>query len=280
MKKFFALVLCVISLHVQAQDKLVFNSKFVQSEDKWIAFKADSLGSHTFGFIYIDADAGLTFDYAGSFTVQPDGRFLLKNKSTESSVKHRLQPSNLPVAIIPESHFGELEILKYPEWLKHYKDGEGTPERLYKWGYMYNSWGECAKALEFLEKANSINPDFKGLRVELGFSYNCLKQFTKAIDVLKIAAQRDTKDAYVHKELLYSQIHNNQIDDAVATYEKVMATVPDKTYNAENAINILGGYFRQGKLKEFDDWVKKTKIDRDPKFGQYVQPMRQELTKN
>jgi len=45
------------------QSNLVFDKKIVQSEDKWVAFPADSTGPYNFGFIYIDADAGLTFRF-------------------------------------------------------------------------------------------------------------------------------------------------------------------------------------------------------------------------
>ncbi|WP_162147778.1 tetratricopeptide repeat protein [Flavobacterium saliperosum] len=279
MKKLILIILLFSTIYCVAQDKLNFNTKFTQSEDKWVAFPADSLGSHIFGFIYIDSQAGLTFDYSGSFKINSNGKFILKKKEMEGSIKHRLQPNNTLVAIIPESHFTELEVSKFPEWLKYYKEDENTIERLYKWGYMYNGWGECAKALEFLEKANKINPDYKGLRVELGFSYNCLGQSQNAINILKAALKIEPKDAYIYKELLYSQIHNNQLNDAITTYDKIVAEIADKTYNAENAYNILAGYFSQKNLEKFNEWIKKTQIDKDKRFGHYVERLKKELDK-
>lgn len=262
-----------------SQEKLIFNTKFTQSEDKWVAFEADSIGSHNFGFIYIDSQAGLTFDYAGTFKIDNNGKFILKKKELESSMKVRLEPNNRLVAIIPESHFSELEISKFPEWLKYYKEDENTIERLYKWGYMYNGWEECAKALEFLEKAKKINPDYKGLRVELGFSYNCLGQFQNAINILKDAIKLEPNDAYIYKELIYSQINNNQLDDAIRTYDKVVSEITDKAYNTENAFNILGVYFRQRNLEKFNEWINKTQIDKDKRFGPYVEKLKKEIAK-
>lgn len=267
------------SVYCIAQDQLNFNTKFSQSEDKWVAFPADSIGSHIFGFIYIDSQAGLTFDYSGSFKIDSNGKFLLKKKETEGSVKNRLEPNKTLVAIIPESHFTELEVSKFPEWLKYYKEGENTIERLYKWGYMYNGWEECDKALVFLEKAKKINPNYKGLKVELAFSYNCLGQYQNAIDILKTAIKLEPNDAYVYKELIYSQIHNNQLNDAITTYDKIIREVTDKTYNTENAFNILGEYFRQKNLKKFNEWISKTQIDKDKRFGSYVEKLKKELDK-
>lgn len=278
MKNIFLIILFLTASNCFSQDSLIFNTKFTQSEDKWVAFAADSVGSHNFGFIYIDSQAGLTFDYAGTFKIDSNGKFILKKKEMEGSMKVRLEPNNRLVAIIPESHFAELEISKFPEWLKYYKEDENSIERLYKWGYMYNGWEECAKALEFLEKAKKINPDYKGLRVELGFSYNCLGQYQNAITILKEAHKLEPNDAYIYKELLYSQIHNNQLNEAVATYDKIVNEVADKTFNAENAFNILGEYFRQKDLEKFNAWIKKTQIDNDKQYSAYVEKMKSQLT--
>lgn len=279
MKNILLTIFFLSTLNCFSQNKLIFNTKFVQSEDKWVAFEADSIGSHSFGFIYVDSQAGLTLDYAGTFKIDNNGKFIIKKKELDGSMKVRLQPNNRLVAIIPESHFSELGILKFPEWLKYYKENENSIERLYKWGFMYNGWGECAKALEFLEKANKINPDYKGLRVELGYSYNCLNQFEKAIIVLNEAIKHEPKDAYIYKELLYSQIHNNQLKEAIDTYEKVLKDVEDKIYNAENAYNILGEYFRQKNIVKFNEWITKTEIDKDKRFGPYVQKLKIALDK-
>ena len=279
MKNILLTIFFLSTLNCFSQDKLIFNTKFVQSEDKWVAFEADSVGSHNFGFIYIDSQAGLTLDYAGTFKIDNNGKFIIKKKELDGSMKVRLQPNNRLVAIIPESHFSELAISKFPEWLKYYKENENSIERLYKWGYMYNGWGECAKALEFLEKANKINPDYKGLRVELGYSYNCLNQSEKAIIILKEAIKHEPKDAYIYKELLYSQIHNNQLKEAIETYEKILKVVEDKTYNAENAYNILGEYFRQKNIEKFYEWIAKTEIDKDKRFGPYVEKLKSALNK-
>lgn len=277
MRNFYLIIILFITCFCIAQEKLNFNSKFTQSEDKWVAFEADTIGSYNFGFIYIDSQAGLTFDYAGSFKINNDGKYILKKKEIDGAMKYRLKPNNVLVAIIPESHYNELEISKFPEWLKYYKEDENTIERLYKWGYMYNGWGECSKALDFLEKAKKINPNFKGLRVELGFSYNCLKQYEKAIEVLKVAVKLEPNDAYINKELLYSQIHNKQLDDAIDSYNKIVKEVTDKTYNSENAFNILGEYYRQKDSEKFTEWINKTQIDKDKRFGPYVEQMIKEL---
>lgn len=262
-----------------AQDMLIFNKKFIQSEDQWVAFEADSLGSHPFGFIYMDLEAGLTLDYVGTFMIDKDGNYVLNKKEKETSMKFRLENNNTLVSFIPENHFEALEISKIPDWLSVYKKEENSIKNLHRKGYLYNGMGACEKALEFLDKAYKIDPDFKGLRVEMGYSYNCLGQFQKAIDILKLAQKNEPKNAYINKEVLYAQVKNKQIEDAFKTYEYIVKNVEDTTYHSENAFNILGYFYYQKDLKKFNDWIKKTKIDEDKKFAPYVAQLKKELSK-
>ncbi|WMW78703.1 tetratricopeptide repeat protein [Flavobacterium sp. 20NA77.7] len=279
MKSQFLTFFLFISLFASSQDKLIFNKKFTECEDKWVAFTSDSLGYHSFGFIYIDEQAGLTLDYSGSFKIDANGKIILEKKDIKGAMKYRLQPNSVKVSIVPESFYKDLQIEAVPEWLKFYKTNENSIERLYKWGYMYNGWNECQTALTFLEKAYKINPNFKDLKVELGFSYNCLSNFEKAIVILKSALVEAPTSAYIYKELLYAQIHNGQLEDAINTYDKIINEITDKTYNGENAFNILGEYFRQKNIEKFNQWIKKTSIDKDSRFIKYIEQMKYELNK-
>jgi tetratricopeptide (TPR) repeat protein len=279
MKKITLLLFLAISISFFAQDMLVFNKKFIQSENQWVAFQADSLGSHILGFIYIDLDAGLTLDYAGTFMIDENGKFVLKKKENDGFMKYRLENNNTLVSFVPETRFQELGIQKTPDWLSYYAINEKSAKNLHRKGYLYNGMGACEKALEFLDKAYKIDPDFKGLRVEMGYSYNCLGQFQKAIDILKLAQKNEPKNAYVNKEVLYAQVNNKQIEDAIKTYQYIVKNVEDTTYHSENAFNILGYFYDQKDLKKFNDWIQKTKIDEDKKFAPYVAQLKKELSK-
>lgn len=281
MKHIFTLLTIISTFNIFAQEKLNFDKRFVQSEDKWVAFKPDSLSSYNFGFIYIDPEAGLTLDYAGSFTIDNNGKFIHKKREVESSMKYRLEANNVLVAFIPESKFSELNIKKTPDWLKYYKKDENSIERLYNWGYMYNGWNECEKALEFLEKAKKINPDHKGLRVELAFSYNCLKRYQDAISILEDALKSNPLDAYVNKELIFAQTKIGKLKEAENVCRKVVRDCPDKTYNAENAYNILQAYYIKKEVKKFNDWLAESNsyLSSDERFKSLAEKMKVELKK-
>lgn len=279
MKHIFTLLVLVSTFNIFAQEKLSFDKRFVQSEDKWIAFEPDSLNSYHFGFIYIDSQAGLTLNYEGSFTIDNNGKFILKKRDAETSIKYRLEANNTLVAFIPESKFSELNIKKTPDWLKPYKEDENSIERLYNWGYRYNGWNECEKALEFLEKAKKINPNHKGLRVELAFSYNCLKRYQDAINILEDAIKSEPLDAYVNKELIYAQVKIGKLKEAENTCKKVVRDCPDKTYNAENAYNILQAYYLKKEVEKFKNWLAESSsyLLSEERFKNLVEKMKTEL---
>ncbi|MDR0227492.1 MAG: tetratricopeptide repeat protein [Flavobacteriaceae bacterium] len=259
------------------QNNLVFDKKVIQSEDRWVAFPADSTGAYICGFIYIDSQAGLTLNYEGSFKIDESGKFNLQKKEVDGYVKYRLTPNNLKVAFIPSTKFSELGINEIPDWLKFYKEDEGTVERQYKWGYMYNGWGECEKALEFLNKAYKLNRQYEGLRVELAYSYNCLGNYNKAIKYLMESMREESVTAYLIKELIYSQAKNGDLVDAENTFDLFDSKISDKAYRPENAYNILQGYYLLKDIENFNRWLQKTDLENNERFRSYVKQMINEL---
>ncbi len=248
----------IIATKLNAQTVLNFDKRFVQSEDKWVAFRPDKDSSYTYGFIYIDEQAGLTLNYEGTFKVTQTGKFVPK-KLDSTNMKVRLQPNNVLVAFIPENKFQELKISSVPEWLKYYKTDTNSVARLYKWGFTYNGWDECAKALTYLQKAQKIDPGYKGLGVELAYSYNCLQQYDSAVAVLKDALKTNPNDAYTNKELIYAQIKSGLLDEASKSCKNAIAVCIDKTYNGENCYNLLHTYYLNKDKGNFNLWLSETK---------------------
>ncbi|MBL7703395.1 MAG: hypothetical protein JNM14_14180 [Ferruginibacter sp.] len=279
MKKLFILLM-FFTTTAQAQDFLIFNKRYVESEDRWVAFEKDSSNSLMYGFIYIDPQAGLTLNYEGSFTISPNGTFVPK-KMDSVGFKVRLQPNNILVAFIPENKFEELKIQAVPEWLKSYKTDTASAERLFRWGYMYNGWNECTKALTFLERAKNIKPQLDGLLTEIAFSYNCLEQYDKAIPVLKEALKTKPADAYSYKELIYAYINSGQLHKAAESCEKAIEVCIDRSYNGENCFNLLGAYYKKKDKANFKLWLPATKkwLEGNKNLLDSVQAMEEDLAK-
>jgi tetratricopeptide (TPR) repeat protein len=253
--KYFLLLFVFAANNATAQlSQLEFNKRFVECEDRWVAFQKGRDSTQAYGFIYIDTQAGLTFNYEGSFTISPDGKFIPK-KMEKGMYKVRLQPNNVQVALIPEERFAELQIAAVPEWLHIYKSDTASAAHFYRWGFMYNGWGECAKALGFLKRAETMDANFKGLAVELAYSYNCLQQYDLAIKVLQKALEAAPTDAYVNKELVFALAQSGDPDKAAIACEQAMEICEDKTYDGENCYNVLQSYYHKKDKGGFSKWL-------------------------
>ena len=276
--KYAFLPLFLIALNTRSQCVLEFNKRFVESEDKWVVLKGDKNSSYMYGFIYIDPQAGLTLHYQGYFNIAETGVFIPK-KSDSINLKVRLQPNNVLVAWIPEYKFLELKIEPEPAWLKYYKTDTTSVEHLYRWGYLYNGWGECTKALTYLEKAQKINPEFKGLYNELAFSYNCLGEYVKTIQVLASELKKNETDAYAYKELIYAQINLGHLDQAAESCERALKVCRDTTYHGENCYNLLHHYYLKRDTHNFRIWLIETRkwTKHNSRFTKSIEIMTKEI---
>jgi tetratricopeptide (TPR) repeat protein len=280
MKNIFFTFFLLITIQSSAQ--LTFDKSILDCEDKWVVFPQDSDGLYKYGFLYVDSEAGITFDYSGKLKIDTVGKIIAYPKEEGSSMKIPLNPNKIQIAIIPEANFEQLKITKVPDWLSFYKMKEGSIEQLYRWGSIYNAWGEYQKALDLLQKASKINSEYNGLDVQLAYSYNRLKQYKKAIEVLKKAVIANPADAFIAKEYIYALAKSQQLDEAIVRYRNSLKVCPDKTYVPENAYYILEGYFYKYDRVNFDKWLAETEVvmSSNEQIKKIIAEMKIEITKN
>jgi tetratricopeptide (TPR) repeat protein len=252
-------VLLLITTGLHAQTQLKFDKRFVECEDKWVVFRPDKDGTYHYGFIYIDEQAGLTQQVGGAFTIAQDGTYVRIPQGLDStSIKVRLQPNQVRVALLPPAAFASLKIKATPEWLHFYKTDTVSVKHLYRWGFLYNVWDESAKALTYLQRAQQLDPNFSGLAPELAYTYNALQQYDKAIPVALNGLKTAPDNCYTYKELSYAQLQLGQLKDAAATYQKSVSLCTDKEIKSEIAFNLTGQYYRAKDRSNFDYWAKET----------------------
>jgi tetratricopeptide (TPR) repeat protein len=283
--KYLLTLLFIASIgSIQAQNILKFDKRNVQCEDKWVAYQMNKDSLYSFGFIYIDATAGLTLNYEGDFKIDKTGKF---NRIKQDSIREvgfmkvRLEPNRVVIAEIPESKFTELKIEKTPKWLANYKTDENSVNRLYKWGFMYNGWNECEKALTYLEKAEKIEPNYNGLQTELAFSYNALKKYESAEICLLKAIKNNPNDCYTYKELAYSYNHQGKTDDVIKTYFTMVKTCKEENYIQETAYNLAFKYYETKDKVNFKKWKMEAEkwSKTENQFTKYLKLMETELNK-
>lgn len=255
MKNLAIFLVLLFSTVVNAQTYLNFNKRNVECEDRWVSYPMNQDSTYTFGFIYIDSQAGLTFNYEGRFKVSNEGVFIRQELDT-ISFKARLQPNKNRFALIPDLKFEELGIKNVPEWLHFYKGDTITVKRLYRLGYWYNSWDMCDKALTYLEKGRQINPKFDGLEYELSYAYNALGQYEKAILVLDSAIHTNPNNGLLYKELSYAEIKMGQLDKAKETCIKGIKLCKDRSIKCEIAYNMAYEYYKRKDANNFLVWSK------------------------
>jgi len=270
MKKLLLVALFVSNFCFGQSQELEFVTKYYDAVDKWVAFdKRAEDSTYTVGFIYIDAQAGFTFNYEAKFKVANDGlRKIPENRNFDA--KYRLGQNTANVAILSDEEIKQLELPKEPDWLRIYK-GDGN-SYFVRMGFLYNSVGASHNALEPLLKVYEKEPHFEGLEFELAYAYNATQQFDKAIDVLDKAIKNEPKNFWFYRELGYSYLHQNQINSAERTYLQAMEMTTDKFQKAEMAFNMASYYFSVKNKPKFEEWAKLAKqyADTNSQYYQYI----------
>lgn len=280
----FRIILPVFLLLVsvaRAQDDLRFEKRFVESEDKWVVFQRGEDGKYVLGFIYIDQQAGLTLNYECLFTISDKNQYVREVKPDSQLVayKVRLKNNNVKVAWLPAARFAELHVADPPSWLGVYKSYTDTAARLQRWGYYYNDWGMSEKALEYLEPGYKRAPAFKDMATELGFAYNALEQFDKAIPVLEKAAELTPEDGYVYKELSYAYLSKGDIEAGAKAAESGVKYYDDNRMKAEIAHNVAYHYYLKKDKKQFARWAAESKkwAEEGSEFAKRIDYMQKKL---
>ncbi len=251
--------LCLYGFNVHAQTDLAYTKRLIDCEDKWIALPMNKDSTFTYGFVYLDNMAGLTFHLGGTFKLNGNS-LIVKAQSTNAMMKQRLAPTALKVAIIPKERFESLKIDEFPDWLKIYKGADtASIARLYKLAVTHNQWNEPIKALSYLGRANKIDPKHKGIAYEYAFAYNASKQYDKAIIVLDDALILSPNDCDLLKELMYAQMNLKQIDKAIETCKKAYQLCTQKNIKSEMLYNITYHYFKQKDKVQFKLWAEESK---------------------
>ena len=249
-------VALLLTTKAYAQPVLKFDKRFVESEDKWVALRGKPGESYSYGFVYLDSQAGFTMQAGGSFTIDAQGKYI--TSPLEHNVKVRLQPSQVKVALIPPDKLNELKVEPVPDWLKFYKSDTTSAAHFYRWGFTYNVWDYPAGAIKFLKKGYQIDPKYKNMGLELGYTYNAVAQYEKAAEVLRTAESYSADKCYFYKELAYAQMHNSQLSDAARTAKEGISKCSNKAIQGEMAYNIAYQYHLLKDQANFELWAKET----------------------
>ena len=279
------LALLLISNIGFSQNKLTelkFDTKYFNAVDKWVAFpKKDVDSTYAYGFIYLDNQAGFTFNYKAKFQIKGQELINIKRDSTIGFMKYRLEPNTSLVSVLTENQVSALNLPKEPDWLSIYKEDSDQINYLKQEGYHYNHVGACELALKPLLQAYEMDPHFDGLEFELSYAYNHLGKFEKAISILEKAIENNPNNFYFYRELGFSYGNLNKIDEAEKTYRKGISMTDNDFEKSEMAVNMAQAYFRLKNREKFDEWAELTRkyAKENSQYVQYINHFEQNWNK-
>ncbi len=271
--KFLLILNFIINPNAYSQEILRLDRRFVHCINKWVVFGYDKKGNtFSYGFVYPSSFQGISLRYKGTIKLDSNDHFVPKNifDSSHSTMTIRLSPEKYKgriVGIIPKERLKEIGVDEFPIEYKMYKDDTVSVAGLYNRGFLLNAWDECKDALNYLQKANKINPNFEGLAVELAYSYNCLEQYDKAAEILKDALKTTPNNCYYYKELVYTLKNSKKMKEAEDIAVKGISLCNDNLMRAEIAYNISRIYYDAKdkiNLKKWIDEAKKYPADNKP----------------
>jgi len=277
MKKLFIICLSILFLtnaNAQENNELKFETNFYDAVNKWVVLPKKSTDTtYTYGFIYMDISAGITFHLGGSFFLDKNNKYIGDAEPGHQMTKKRLDnPNIVKMAVLNNKKMAELNLTKEPDWLVHYKFSEDSVENLKQLGYHFNHVGACEKALLYLNKAYKKEPHYKGLEFEIAYAHNHLGQYDKSIPILEKALKNDSKNYSFYRELGYAYSKLNKLDMAEKTYKKGISLSDSNFEKSEMAVNMAQGYFLIKNKAKFDEWAKitKTYAEKGSQYAQYI----------
>ena len=204
--------------------------------NRWVLYgRNDNDGSYALGMPYIGWQAGLVMHTLGRLRIDDQGRLARVEGSAPSEFRINLSLLDekgrgaygygLPLSA---EQVRSLGLEDPPPWLSDH-DGPKDPEALdLQRGSYLNHIGDSEAALHYLEPLLG-KPAAKPalLALELGFAYNALHRFDKALAVLRAAVETTPTQYGLARELAFSYRHLAQPAEAVVWYERSFEQTPE-----------------------------------------------------
>jgi tetratricopeptide (TPR) repeat protein len=245
---------------------LSYDAHMSDCENQWVAlYHKPEDTDYTYGFVYIDPQAGFTVHYFGRFTIDAGGNYHVAPNPIppdKASLKIRLDQNGV-AARLPARALTQLQLPQAPDWLKYYEDKADPVTHKVSWGFFYNSIGDSQRALGFLEPAYKERPDAPRVIFELTYAYNATERPEDAIRVAKSDFAKNPKDELLCREIAFAYSHLKSYSEATRQYQACIALCGDSesqmAEKSELAMNLGSTYGALGDTANRDAWLEKAK---------------------
>ena len=235
-------------------------------ENRWVAlYHKPEDTDYTYGFVYIDPQAGFTVQYGGRFTIGANGKYSLAPNPIppdKMNLKIRLDQNGM-AALLPPRALGELGLPEKPDWLKSYEDKTDPVTHKVNWGSFYNGIGDSRRAIDYLESAYKEQSDAPKLVFELVYAYNAVERPEDAIRLSKSEFAKNPKDELLCREMAFAYLHLKSYKEAATQYQDCVALCGDSesemAEKSELAMNLSSTYKALADTPNSDAWLEKAK---------------------
>lgn len=234
-------------------------------ENRWVAlYHRPEDADYTYGFVYIDPQAGFTLHYFGRFTLDSGGNYhAAPNPLPPDKVSLKIRLQNGIAALLSARALAQLQLPQRPDWMKYYEDHADPVTHKINWGFFYNDIGDSARALGFLESAYKEQPDAPRVVFELTYAYNASGRPQDAIRVAKSEFAKNPKDELLCREIAFAYLHLKSYKDATGQYQACIALCGDSesemAEKSELAMNLGAAYGALGDTSSRNTWLEKAK---------------------
>ena len=245
---------------------LSYDVRMSDCENRWVAlYHKPEDADYTYGFVYIDPQAGFTLHYFGRFTIDAGGNYHVAFDplaADKVSLKIRLGQNGI-AALLPARALAQLQLPQKPDWLKYYEDEADPVTHKVNWGFFYNHIGDSRRALGFLEPAYKERPDAPRVVFELTYAYNATGRSEDAIRVAKSEFAKNPKDELLCREIAFAYLHLKSYRDATEQYHACLALCGNSesqmAEKSELAMNLSSAYGALGDTANRNAWLEKAK---------------------
>jgi tetratricopeptide (TPR) repeat protein len=245
---------------------LAYDFHMSDCEDRWVAlYRKPEDHDYTYGFVYIDPQAGFTLHFGGRFTIDADGKYRSAPNPIppdKMTLKIRLEQNGV-AALLPPDAVAQLRLPEKPDWLKFYEDNADSVTHKVNWGSFYNGIGDSRRAIVYLESAYKERPDAPKLVFELTYAYNALERPEDAIRVSKVEFAKNPKDELLCREMAFAYLHLKSYNEAATQYQACIALCGDSesqmAEKSELAMNLSSAYKALADVPNSEAWLEKAK---------------------
>lgn len=210
---------CLVMAQNHKQPNLTFQTDFFHAVNHWVVLpKKPSDSQYLYGYLYFDPNKGMRFVLEN--TLSFDGTWQL-NRATKTYVLQKsMQDPTLQVALIPKAIRKQWNLPKIPATLSPKLDIDSA-EYCTALANYYNHQEQSSLAVPLLKKALQKNPTHPQLLFELGYAYNAMARYKKAIRVLEALTQKHPAQK-AWQELGYAYLQTKQISIGEHCYSKAV----------------------------------------------------------